>query len=313
MILKYQYEQAKKQTFLSFWQINDIESYYEKAKDFFTYLSYFAKLSHQEQRGLVEILLYAQKNGDLLLESGQIKVKNQKRIGIPISKWSLKEEEARNLDDVHFISIVRDRSLLNTIRDVAYLTKDVLDFFTRIHFYKNHAQIAQLGVKSLKLPELNKTLSRIGKEYLATNDMPNQQIKKLLNRPEIIPCISPQYFISLYLSLEEETGIKPIEGEEDKKPQERLAYLVHYVDAYLCGKKTRYGKFLQEINEKHLRLEELEKEETSNLIKKLSSLKIARTFHRLPFWHKFNVLFRLVLASPLDLAESLLFFEAAKV
>ena len=308
-MLKYKYDLAKKKIFLSFWQIEKVDNYAKKAKNVSTYFCYFAKLSRRQQQALIAILLYSQKKGEVQIKNDQLKVRGDEPLGIPVIDWKVTTADKEYLDDVHFISISKNRILLHEVRDTAYLTSEALDFFKKIHFLKHPFQIFQPDTKGLSLSALDETSSELAQAYLFYNNISEKQTKELLANPGVLPCISPHNTSSLYLHLDETSGIQPFDGAEGGKSNEKLAYLVHGVDSYI-HESNNPGVFLQTFNQKHL---PIEKEEIIDLVQKLFRLKISNSFHRLPFWHKVNVLFRIFFAGHTEIAEELLQFEARKV
>ena len=318
-MFKYEYNQDKRSVFLSFWQIEKIDYYSEKIKNFFTYFTYFAKLSRIHQQALVDIIFYCEEKKFLQIKDGALKLTEDNQIGIPIKDWSITPSDATYLDDVNFISIIKDRSFLNEERDIACLTEEAIDFFKKVYFFNpvgsNSSHIpTTISSKSMSLSRLSEPLNELAKNYLiflasdlAKNNMSEKMKEKLCKMPEVILSISPQKIAALHLHLNEEEGIKNLDGEVNSKGDERLAYLIHCMDIYLNDQE----KFIQTLDEKHFLVE---KKRLKQLVQKLKLLKVGRRFYKLSFWRKANILFRLVLGKHLKVIEGLLLqFDEEKV
>ena len=306
-MLKYEYNQAKKNIFLSFWQIDNISDYSSKTKHHSIYFTYFTKLSHIQQQALLNILFYAEQKKNLQIKNGTLKLieKNQV-IGIPLSEWSAEPGDVTYLDDVNFISVAKDRSFLNEKRDVAYLVKETLAFFEKTHFLESSCNKLSIFSKNSSLFTLSEPLNELAKKYLIHlaadligDDLSEEKIGELLKMEEVIPCISPQKIASLYLPLNEEEGIKEFDDILENQGNERLAYLVHCIDVYLSNQK----KFKQTFNEKHLQIEE---KKLKPIIEKMRLLGVDRHFHKRLFWQKANILLKIIFAKHLKSLKGLL-------
>lgn len=314
MRLKYEYDEPKKKQFLSFWQINNLKGYAKKANDFFTFFTFFTKLSLSNQKALLEILFYEKAQGNLQIKNGYLLKNNlksdSKPMGMPVRNFSIPLKEICFLDDVHFISIIKNRSMLNESQDIAFLTEEVLKFFEQIFFLENQRDLSILDMKSLALSDLDETFSLIAGEFLSYRKFSDKQVKKMLNHAGVKLCMSPKHFISFYVNPKEEEGILSKEGMEMEVLQEKLAYLIHCVDVFLYDKRRkRKSAFQQIINEKHLSIDE---GMIAEIVGKLSSLKAHRFFHRLSFWRKVNVLFR-IMVPKLEVIEEFFFLEEDKI
>ncbi len=151
-MLKFFIDEKKEKTFLSFWNIKNLDEYQKISNDIFLFFTYYVSLSniaHQIVANFVKNYLkefiFSLKDSYLVLPE-----KQKPLLISPFLEDQALMKTVYFLDEIDVISIQKDRSYLESKKDVAIFSKNFCDFLKSIFVIEENLPKEMLSKNTLK-------------------------------------------------------------------------------------------------------------------------------------------------------------------
>ena len=135
-MLKYEFDEDKKERLLKFWSVRTVEQYKKKILNWEFILKGYSQLPKECQKALAQLIFFALSSKIITQNNLQINFP-KKKIFIFSNDVEIESAIADSLDDYNFISRIRNRSKLNKRKDEYIITDQTQKLFKKLVFFSN--------------------------------------------------------------------------------------------------------------------------------------------------------------------------------
>ena len=138
-MIKYEFDEDKKERLLKFWSVETIEQYEKKILDWKFILKGYFQLSKKCRESLAQLIFFSLSKKIITQDNLQIDFP-KKKTSVFSNDLEIESSTVDLLDDYNFISQTRNRSNLNKRKDEYIITAQTQKLFKKVVFFSNQLE-----------------------------------------------------------------------------------------------------------------------------------------------------------------------------